>query len=83
MRLIIAAVGRLKDGAERELLARYRERFAGMAKRLGFNPVAWHEVSESRAATAPKRMAEEGAALLQARPRCRRDHCRSTSAARR
>jgi 23S rRNA (pseudouridine1915-N3)-methyltransferase len=65
MRLIIATVGRLKDGAERELLARYRERFAGMAKRLGFNPVAWHEVSESRAAIASKRMAEEGAALLQ------------------
>jgi 23S rRNA (pseudouridine1915-N3)-methyltransferase len=64
MRLIIAAVGRLKDGAERELLERYRERFAAMAKRLGFNPVAWHELAESRAATAAKRCAEEGAALL-------------------
>jgi len=64
MRLIIAAVGRLKDGAERQLLERYRDRFAGMAKRLGFNPVVWHELAESRAATAPKRMAEEGAGLL-------------------
>jgi len=63
MRLVIAAVGRLKDGAERQLVERYRERFAGMAKRLGFNPVVWHELAESRAATAPKRMAEEGAAL--------------------
>jgi hypothetical protein len=35
-----------------------------MAKRLGFNPVAWHELAESRAATAAKRCAEEGAALL-------------------
>ncbi len=64
MRLIIAAVGRLKDGAERELLERYRERFAAMAKRLGFNLVVWHEVAESRAATAAKRCAEEGAGLL-------------------
>jgi 23S rRNA (pseudouridine1915-N3)-methyltransferase len=65
MRLVIAAVGRLKDGAERELLERYRERFGAMAKRLGFAPVAWHELAESRAATAAKRQAEEGAALLQ------------------
>jgi 23S rRNA (pseudouridine1915-N3)-methyltransferase len=64
MRLIIAAVGRLKDGAERQLLERYRDRFAGMAKRLGFNPVVWHELAESRAATPPKRIAEESAALL-------------------
>jgi 23S rRNA (pseudouridine1915-N3)-methyltransferase len=64
MRLIIAAVGRLKDGAERELLERYRDRFADLGKRLGLGPVAWHEPGESRAATAPKRCAEEGAALL-------------------
>jgi 23S rRNA (pseudouridine1915-N3)-methyltransferase len=64
MRLIIAAVGRLKDGAERELLERYRERFADLGKRLGFGPIAWHEPGESRAATAVKRCAEEGAALL-------------------
>jgi 23S rRNA (pseudouridine1915-N3)-methyltransferase len=64
MRLIIAAVGRLKDGAERELLGRYRDRFVAMGKRLGLAPVAWHEIAESRAATAAKRAAEEGAGLL-------------------
>ena len=64
MRLIIAAVGRLKDGAERELLERYRDRFGAMGKRLGFSPIAWHEIAESRAATAAKRSAEEGGALL-------------------
>jgi len=64
MRLIIAAVGRLKDGAERDLLAKYRERFEGLAKRLGLAPVAWHEIGESRAADAGKRREEEGAALL-------------------
>jgi 23S rRNA (pseudouridine1915-N3)-methyltransferase len=66
MRLIIAAVGRLKDGAERELLERYRDRFAAMGKRLGFGRVTWHELTESRAATAARRCTEEGAALLQA-----------------
>jgi 23S rRNA (pseudouridine1915-N3)-methyltransferase len=64
MRLIIAAVGRLKDGAERELFARYRDRFEAAAKPLGIKPVAWHEAAESRASTASKRSAEEGVALL-------------------
>jgi 23S rRNA (pseudouridine1915-N3)-methyltransferase len=64
MRLIIAAIGRLKDGPERALLERYRDRFADLGKRLGVSPVVWHELVESRAATATKRCAEEGAALL-------------------
>ena len=64
MRLIIAAVGRLKDGAERQLLERYRDRFGAMGKRMGLAPVAWHELAESRAANPIKRSAEEGAALL-------------------
>jgi 23S rRNA (pseudouridine1915-N3)-methyltransferase len=64
VRLIIVAVGRLKDGAERELLHRYRDRFEAAGKQLGLSPVAWHELGESRAASAAKRMDEEGAALL-------------------
>jgi 23S rRNA (pseudouridine1915-N3)-methyltransferase len=64
MHLIVAAVGRLKDGAERELLGRYRERFAELGKRLGFGPVTWHELSESRASGAARRRDEEAAALL-------------------
>jgi 23S rRNA (pseudouridine1915-N3)-methyltransferase len=64
MRLIIAAVGKLKEGAERELLARYRDRFAALGKGLGLAPVAWHEMAESRAADVDRRRAEEGAALL-------------------
>ena len=64
MRLVIAAVGRLKDGPERELLDRYRERFAPLAKRLGLAPVAWHEIAESRSGDAGVRREEEGAALL-------------------
>jgi 23S rRNA (pseudouridine1915-N3)-methyltransferase len=64
MRLIIATVGRLKDGPERALLQRYQERLAPLAKRLGLAPVAWHEIAESRAADAARRREEEGTALL-------------------
>ncbi len=64
MRLIIAAVGRLKDGPERALFEKYRDRFEPPAKRLGLAPAAWHEIGESRATDAVKRREEEGAALL-------------------
>jgi len=64
MRLIVAAVGRLRDGPERALFEKYRGRFAPLAKRLGLAPVAWHEVGESRSENAAKRREEEGAALL-------------------
>jgi 23S rRNA (pseudouridine1915-N3)-methyltransferase len=64
MRLIISAVGRLKDGPERALLERYQERLAPLAKRLGLGPVSWHETGESRAGDAARRREEEGAALM-------------------
>lgn len=64
MRLVIAAVGRLKDGPERALVEKYRERFEPLAKRLGLAPVTWHEIAESRAADVAKRREEEGTALL-------------------
>lgn len=64
MRLIIATVGRLKDGPERALFEKYRDRFEPLAKQLGLAPVAWHEIGESRAVDAVKRRDEEGAALL-------------------
>jgi 23S rRNA (pseudouridine1915-N3)-methyltransferase len=64
MRLIVAAVGRLKDGPERALFVKYRDRFEPLAKRLGLAPVAWHEIAESRAADAAGRREEEGASLL-------------------
>jgi 23S rRNA (pseudouridine1915-N3)-methyltransferase len=64
MRLVIAAVGKLKDGAERDLLARYRERFEALGRKLGLAPVAWHEIPESRAQDVGRRREEEAAALL-------------------
>ncbi len=64
MRLLIAAVGRLKAGPERELLARYLERANAAGKALALAPVDVAEVPESTAQTAAKRKADEAKALL-------------------
>jgi 23S rRNA (pseudouridine1915-N3)-methyltransferase len=64
MRLMIAAVGRLKDGPERELLDVYRARFEALSKRIALAPVAWHEIGESRASSVTQRKQDEGLALL-------------------
>jgi 23S rRNA (pseudouridine1915-N3)-methyltransferase len=63
MRLLVIAVGRLKDGPERDLVERYRERFASLSRKLGFRGLEIHEVSESRAREAATRMADEAAAI--------------------
>ncbi len=65
MRLILAAVGRLKD-AERELCERYVERFDAAGRALKLGPVQISEISESRAATPELRKAEEAQRLLKA-----------------
>jgi 23S rRNA (pseudouridine1915-N3)-methyltransferase len=65
MRLIVAAVGRLKSGAERPLFEKYRARCEGAARSVGMGPIAWHEVVESRASSPARRRAEEATALLQ------------------
>ncbi|MBX9930076.1 MAG: 23S rRNA (pseudouridine(1915)-N(3))-methyltransferase RlmH [Methylobacterium sp.] len=64
MRLVVAAIGRLKAGPERDLAARYRERSAQMARGLGFAGCDVVEIPESRARRAPDRCAEEAAAIL-------------------
>ncbi|MBA9064040.1 MULTISPECIES: 23S rRNA (pseudouridine(1915)-N(3))-methyltransferase RlmH [Methylobacterium] len=63
MRLILAAVGRLKAGPERELASRYRDRAAQLGRGLGFATCDSIEVAESRARRALDRCAEEAAAL--------------------
>ena len=63
MRLVVIAVGRLKQGPERELAERYRERFDDMGRKLGFRGLEIHEIPESRARDAATRMAEEAAAI--------------------
>ena len=63
MRLVIAAVGRLKESPERELVERYRKRAEQMGRRIGIRAVEIIEVKESRAQEAAKRMIEESIAL--------------------
>jgi 23S rRNA (pseudouridine1915-N3)-methyltransferase len=63
MRLVVVAVGRLKQGPERELAERYRERFDDIGRKLGFRGLEIHEIPESRARDAATRMAEEAAAI--------------------
>lgn len=68
MRLLIAAIGRLKAGPERELLARYLERTNASGKALALSPLEVIEIPESPSQTATKRKSDEAAALLAAIP---------------
>ena len=66
MRLIIAAVGRLKDGAERDLYDRYAARFDAAGRSLGLGPIKPAEIGEARAATSDIRKTDEAQRLLKA-----------------
>ncbi len=68
MRLVVIAIGRLKQGPERELSERYRERFDDIGRKLGFRGLDIREIPESRARDAITRMAEEAAAISAAIP---------------
>jgi 23S rRNA (pseudouridine1915-N3)-methyltransferase len=68
MRLVVIAVGRLKQGPERELAERYRKRFDDIGRKLGFRGLDIHEISESRARDAATRIADEAAAISAAIP---------------
>ncbi len=65
MRFLIAAVGRLKDDAERVLVERYRKRI-GNGRANGLGPLDIAEIAESRRATAAERKADEAERLLKA-----------------
>ena len=64
MRLVVIAIGRLKQGPERELADRYRGRFEDIGRKLGFRGLDIHEIPESRARDAEQRICDEAAALL-------------------
>ena len=68
MRLLVAAVGRLKDGPERELAERYRKRAEQTSRRIGFRDMEVVEVRESRAQEVGKRVVEESIALANVIP---------------
>jgi 23S rRNA (pseudouridine1915-N3)-methyltransferase len=63
MRLLVIAIGRLKQGPERELAERYRERFDDIGRKLGFRGLEIQEIAESRARDPVSRIAEEAAAV--------------------
>ena len=68
MRIIVAAIGRLKRGPETELSERYRKRAAQTGRQFGLRDVEIVEIRESRAADAGKRMLEESIALANVIP---------------
>jgi 23S rRNA (pseudouridine1915-N3)-methyltransferase len=68
VRIIVAAVGRLKQGPERDLAERYRERIAKSGRPLGFQDIEVIEIAESRAREASRRQTEESIALAQIIP---------------
>ena len=63
MRVAILAVGRMKQGPERELVARYLDRAVASGKTLGLTGFAVTELTESRASSNSSRKVEEGKAL--------------------
>ena len=63
MRIVVIAIGRLKQGPERDLAERYRERFDDIGRKLGFRGLEIHEIPESRARDATARIAEEATAI--------------------
>jgi len=63
MRLSIAAIGRLKQGPERELAEAYRKRAQTTGRPLGWREVEIIEIRESRAQDAERRRVEEAIAL--------------------
>ena len=63
MRLVLAGVGRVKAGPERELFARYLSRAQAIARSAGIANVDSLEVDEARGRAAKQRMSEESAVL--------------------
>jgi 23S rRNA (pseudouridine1915-N3)-methyltransferase len=68
MRLSLTAVGRLKQGPERELAERYAKRATDAGRQIGIGPVDVVELRESRSRDAATRITEESNALTNAVP---------------
>ncbi len=66
MRLIIAAVGKLKDAEERGMCERYAKRLGVTGKPVGFGPLEIIELNESRLDATAARKSDEAMRLLKA-----------------
>lgn len=63
MRVGLVAIGRMKQGPERELVARYLDRAVASGKALGLTGFTVSELNESRAGSAAARKTEEAKAI--------------------
>ncbi|MEQ8446701.1 MAG: 23S rRNA (pseudouridine(1915)-N(3))-methyltransferase RlmH [Pelagibacterium sp.] len=68
MRVLIVAVGRMKAGPERDLVARYLDRAVASGKPLGLADFSVIELGEARASSADARKTEEARAIRSAIP---------------
>src|SRR5262249_10284152 len=68
MKLVVAAVGRMRSGPERELSARYRERAPAIRRNLGFRAIEIVEIEASRGRRGQDRIRDEAAGLTAAIP---------------
>ena len=68
MRIVIAAVGRLKQGPERELAAAYRKRAEQVGRAFGLRDIEIVEIRESKAADVERRRVEESIAIANVIP---------------
>jgi len=69
MRIVVAAVGKLKRGPEQELAERYRERAVKSGRGIGLRALDVIEIADSRARDAQRRMMEESIALANLIPK--------------
>jgi 23S rRNA (pseudouridine1915-N3)-methyltransferase len=68
MRVIVIAIGRLKQGPERELAETYRKRAQAIGRALGIREIEIVEIRESRAVDAERRRVEESIAIANVIP---------------
>ena len=64
MRIVIAAVGKLKAGAEHELFERYAKRIGGAGRGAGITGFELRELPEGRSDSRDVRMADEAGRLV-------------------
>jgi 23S rRNA (pseudouridine1915-N3)-methyltransferase len=64
MRLSIVAVGRLKDGPERELYLKYAKRIDDAGRAVALGPLTLSEIPEARQSSAAQRKTDEAQRLI-------------------
>jgi len=66
MKVMLAAIGRLKESGERDLVERYKGRFDAAGRAVSLGPLTVVDFAESRAADVAARKAEEAQRLVKA-----------------